>query len=347
MRLLGRHPKLAMLFVGFVSSFLLIVAAEFALRLHAKWGSMVPSTVFSPPLEFEEPVGCRPRADCLLVAETKDSKETLYRYEAHIDQYHRRITHCTDVPRNGQFALFFGCSFTFGQGVCDEETLPSRFCNRVPGVEVENYACGGYGVQQMYCLLSRSNEIRGELQASTGLALYVYIDHHLDRLRGTVPWAAYTPHLEVEDGRVVYKGSFAAHTPLERADEWLKSYQVGRLIQKVFQPDEPPSLHDQDKLARVCAASKEKVQALFPGSDLKVIIFPYAVTAVSIKALLEKYGVDCLDYHDLLNTSGLSRDEMVFSDAHPRAKTIEIIADRLATDLAADPAWGPRLGLAP
>ena len=344
---LRRHPNFAMLAAGLLVSCLLVVAAEFLLRLRPKSDDLTPYTVFSPRTAYEEPIGYRPAADCMVVGESKNIRETFYHYEANIDEYHRRITNCPGAPSKGQFVLFFGCSFTFGDGLRDDQTLPSRFCVRVPGIEVQNYAFPGYGVQQMYCLLSRPRKMPKEMRAPTGLALYVYIDDHLQRLRGTVSWASATPHLEIEDGRVVYKGSFAPHTPLEKVRAWVDGTRLGRLAHRTLRPIGPPSPEDRDKLARVCAESKEKMQDMFPGSDLKVVIFPMVQTASIIKNLLDEYGVDCLDYHDLLDSSGMTMEQIFLPDGHPRPKIVQIIADRLAKDLAADPVWGPRLGIVP
>ena len=337
-----------MLALGLLVSCLLVVSVELLLRLRPKTDDLKGRTVFNQPPFYEEPVGYRPKADCMLVGESKNINEVFYHYEAHIDEYHRRIPVCgADAPAKGQFVLFFGCSYTFGDGLSDDQTLPSLFCRHAPGVEVRNYAFGGYGAQQMFCLLSRERKMPKEVQAQTGLGLYVYIDDHLQRLRGTVFWAAATPHLEIEDGKVVWKGSFSPHTAMEKAGAWVDSFRLGALIHRTLRPIGRPSFADRDKLARVCAASKEKMQKMFPGSDLKVVIFPMTQTAPMMKNLLEKYGVDCLDYHSLLDTAGMTTEEIFFPDGHPKPKVIEIINDRLCKDLAADPVWGPRLGLAP
>ena len=44
-----------------------------------------------------------------------------------------------------RYALFLGCSYTFGDGVGDSETLPAPFGARAPAYHVYNFATTGYG----------------------------------------------------------------------------------------------------------------------------------------------------------------------------------------------------------
>jgi hypothetical protein len=49
----------------------------------------------------------------------------IYEVDYTTDKFSRRVTPWHGSSQADKFALFFGCSFTFGQGVKDDETLPS------------------------------------------------------------------------------------------------------------------------------------------------------------------------------------------------------------------------------
>ena len=49
---------------------------------------------------------------------------------------------------------------TFGQGVADEETIPSRFCAHKPGWTSHNYRVYAYGPQQMWLQICRQEVLR-------------------------------------------------------------------------------------------------------------------------------------------------------------------------------------------
>src|SRR3984957_9673624 len=51
--------------------------------------------------------------------------------------------------KKGSAIVFFGCSFTFGEGVNDDQTLPQNFANQLDRkVRVLNLGFSGYGPQQ-------------------------------------------------------------------------------------------------------------------------------------------------------------------------------------------------------
>ena len=70
-----------------------------------------------------------------------------------VDSFNRRFS-----PRdsaNTRHALFFGCSYTFGDGLNDKETLPAFYYKNDTSFNTYNYAFGGYGIQQMYEILKK------------------------------------------------------------------------------------------------------------------------------------------------------------------------------------------------
>ncbi len=80
---------------------------------------------------------------------------------------------------NNRYALFLGCSITFGSGLSDNETLPYYF-DSSSNYRSYNYGVGSYGTQQVTATLEKKN-IRSEIKEKTGIGFYVFIDDHLKR----------------------------------------------------------------------------------------------------------------------------------------------------------------------
>ena len=133
-------------------------------------------------------------------------------YTARTDQRGRRRTGPEDS--NGAAGKpeiwIFGCSFTFGAGVEDDESYPWLLQQRLPGYAVRNYGVSGYGTLQSLLLYRR--ELRES--APPRLAILAYAGFHDERnvmsintRRGWARWGrtwgwAQAPYLQwLGDGR--------------------------------------------------------------------------------------------------------------------------------------------------
>lgn len=341
-----RHPDFTLTVFGIIAALALLAVAEGGMRLFWRPSKNVVRSEFQPKPKMRELSILSPPANGTMHGISRNDSTVFYSYDATIDGHHRRVTTCPEGRDAGCFTLFFGCSFTFGEGLSDAETIPSRFCALAPGVEVLNYAFGGYGVQQAWLHLQRP-KFREEVRSPSGLAFYVFIDNHLERLRGNVFWKSSVPRLEERNGKVALNGTFVPLTASEKLWDAIDTLRLGRLFHEEFFPLPRPSRKEAEFLALICGSAKEKMRSLFPGSDLRVIIFPYQQCGPLVSAALDRQGVRCLDYSALLSDSGVSYEESHFPDSHPSAAAAGMVAARLAADLAADPEWGPKLGLTP
>ncbi|MEO6326780.1 MAG: GDSL-type esterase/lipase family protein [Thermoanaerobaculia bacterium] len=104
--------------------------------------------------------------------------------------------------------LALGDSFTFGQGVSDDEAYPALLESRVPGIEVVNLGVHGYGHDQMLITL---REEGARLLPDVVLLGYVTDD----ALRNLVGFRDYQkPRFRLEEGALVLMG-----TPVQTPDE--------------------------------------------------------------------------------------------------------------------------------
>lgn len=107
--------------------------------------------------------------------------ETVYEFDAKA----RRVV---PLERPAErHALFFGGSWTFGEGLANPESLSGRFQHHAKGeFQAYNYAFKGYGPNQMLCLLQDDAKF-DDIPQKDGVAVYGFIVNHIWRTVGA-PW---------------------------------------------------------------------------------------------------------------------------------------------------------------
>lgn len=138
--------------------------------------------------------------------------ELIYRSEYSTDEFGRRVTPDSNPEIDDRVAvLFFGCSFTFGMGVNDDQTLPSQFSNL--GSEkyhVYNYGVNGYGTSHMFL---QSENIKNQIKESNVIVVYnLYKDHLMRSIGGMTvytTWGKHFPYVGYDEkGCLSYLGNF-------------------------------------------------------------------------------------------------------------------------------------------
>ena len=113
------------------------------------------------------------------------------------------------LKQNGPTVMFFGDSFTFGEGVNDEDTLPNAF-SIASGMRILNFGLNGYGPHHMLRLLELDAPKR-VTSISPYLMVYTAIEEHINRAAGRAEWDDNGPLYEVRNGRAHYVGPFNEH----------------------------------------------------------------------------------------------------------------------------------------
>jgi hypothetical protein len=134
----------------------------------------------------------------------------------------------TKSCETGPAMVFFGCSFTFGDGVNDAETMPQAFADLFDGRQrVLNLGYEGYGPQQVLRALET-----GAYDALIGPqpAYFVVLTApwHAERTSCKASFVRDAPRYALEDGRVVYKGAC-----VEGARLWLRRWLEGSALYRV------------------------------------------------------------------------------------------------------------------
>jgi len=245
----------------------------------------------------------------------------------------------TPGPPKGDAAgtlLFFGDSFTFGEWVNDDETMPFTVSQLAPQYQVYNYGVPGYGTQHVLAKLEDSAIVREFDAVPPVTGVYTFIDGHVPRVIGTMrnyaSWMADCPcyDLDASGAGVVRKGSFRTGRPWRSR---LYGFFGHSQILQYFNLDWPFHFtpRDVNLTCRIIEASRDRFQALFGSDRFYVLFYPGSNFAARMIPRLAAQGVRTLDYSKLIDWSDTRYQIPV--DGHPTAQTHRLIASHLVNDL--------------
>ncbi|MHC4662520.1 MAG: hypothetical protein ACYS8W_12590 [Planctomycetota bacterium] len=148
----------------------------------------------------------------------KDRKGIIYDVIVTTDKYARRLSAHQVENEARKHCICFGCSWVFGWGVQDFETMPARLGKITAGYNVYNYGKGGTGANDTLYRISRPSFL-DEIPEKEGKCIYWFLDAHIFRSAGTIRsvanWAASAPCYELdESGDPQYLGTFAEARPV-------------------------------------------------------------------------------------------------------------------------------------
>ena len=247
------------------------------------------------------------------------------------DQYGRRrsVFPGTQIP--AATAVFFGCSFLFGEGSDDGQTIPSEFCRSSPGFLAANYGVPGWGTQHMLALL-QSGTLRSQMVAPVKLGIYLYLpDVHEARVVGDMDiingFGAGFPCFELDAaGQPVRLGTFTSAHPLTVGLYGL----LGKSSTRAFL-----GLNFPRRAARhylLTAALIERSKALFleqfPDSRFLVVAYPDPDPETLTLKTVRENGVEVLDLANLFDP-GDSQFQHV-GDGHPTPAANRLVAKAIA-----------------
>ncbi|MGH6811183.1 MAG: SGNH/GDSL hydrolase family protein [Methylocella sp.] len=173
----------------------------------------------------------------------------------------------TVSSESGPPIVFFGDSFTFGDGVNDAETLPQAFADLLDRKErILNLGFTGYGPQQFLRELE-TGLFDPLIGARPRLFIFMTAAWHAERTACKASWTPHAPRYALENGQIVFKGPCNVG-PSMWLREWLESTaSYGFFIEPYFQAitHEDVELYIRIVLAAVnFAKEKYRVATLVP-----------------------------------------------------------------------------------
>lgn len=157
----------------------------------------------------------------------------IYDVEYTIDSRGNRVsTHQPTGP--APLALFVGCSFTFGEGLNNADTLASAFA-RQTGWRTVNAGMHGYGSHQAYTLLASPALLTQRVGNRLDLVIYRMIGDHAARASGRYAWDRHGPcYQRRADGSLEAQGPFSR---CRRRWGWLSA--TNNVLETLSQSREP------------------------------------------------------------------------------------------------------------
>ena len=267
--------------------------------------------------------------------QTKEEKP-LYDITISINEHGNRITPVENRQERTQQALFFGCSFTFGEGVEDDQTVPYYFAKYAN--QYVPYNMGYHGDGPFDVLTKVENyDIQERLDFSQGKIFYIIVNAHLYRLKGDMRemgWGFNRPYYEWDDGRITRNGNFDTGRPfLTRSLHFLEKTNIMRVLNK--QRFLPVTEHDYLFMAETIKRIFTRFDEQFPKFEKYLVFYPenqkYNMYYHEVIKYLEDSDIKILNYDELFDQG--EEQYQIVGDGHPTPLANELVAKQLVKDL--------------
>lgn len=335
-----KYPRVIAFLVGIVLSIIMLFFAEFVFYVlntykdKNKPERVVIHTGSNKYWQTDELLGYKPQPNAQRTAKMKLNGETIYKVTYSIDKYSRRVTPVSNHDNRTNYILFFGGSFTLGEGVNDNETIPFYSSELAPCYMPYNYGFHGYGPHQMLAKLM-SNNFKKEINETCGKLIYVFIDSHIDRAIGSMyvfnSFGRRMPYYTIDNnGSLIRNGNFLTGRPkLSFIYMAIDKSQIA----KYFHVNLPPKINDFHirLTSKIIEESYNTFREKFNSSEFYVLFYPGSKYAKRMTPHLKDAGIKILDYSSLLDMS--EKQFHIEGDGHPTKKTQNIVAKRLVRDL--------------
>ena len=250
------------------------------------------------------------------------------------DAFGRRTTTLPQGTQPEKCAVFFGCSFLFGEGSNDDQTIPSQFSAVAPEYRSYNYGVPGYGTQQMLAILE-SDGLRKQVTERSGLGIYLYLeDVHEGRVVGDMDivngfGGDFPYYVQQPDGAIKRRGTFATGRPVT---QWLYSV-LGQSQTRAWLGLNFPrrSAAHHALTAALVKQSRDLFLKQFPGSRFVVAVYPKPKLHRKSLQLMQDAGIEIFDLSGLFDPN--ATEQHFGGDGHPTPLANQTFAEALAVGL--------------
>lgn len=243
--------------------------------------------------------------------------------------------------------LFFGCSFAFGEGLGDTETVPYQVGLQSDGrYRTFNFGFEGYGPEQMLAAIEHGTVLR-LVDTHPRYAYYIAIPDHVWRVAGRTAWGGHAPRYVLNaDGTVRAAGHYEDRTPLARRlglggriNAQLEKSAMWRMLSM---GDSRITDDDIRLYFAVVQRSKELLEAQYPGIQFRVILWPnqhvsqQRATYEKLRDGFRRMGIPVDLVEDILPGYNADRTPYILgpADHHPNALADRLLAQHILTEIA-------------
>ncbi len=268
---------------------------------------------------------------------TRDNS-LIYEASITIDRNGQRIAPTFIPPPNstGESALFFGGSFTFGEGVNNDQTMPYVFGTLTKGrFKIYNFGMGGYGPHQMLAaiehgLVNSIVEVRPRYIIYQGIIDHIKRVSHLNRGGG--------PHYRLsKTGETLYTENPQECNPTHEYCLWKpvkQNLKKSLLLNSIWFHQ---VTHREIKLfLNIVERSKTLLQERYPEAEFHVIFWDKPNSSISegIEGGLREKNFNVHFVQDIIPDYWENWETYHFvDDWHPSAQAHQRIAQYVVTNI--------------
>ena len=326
------------LLFGLFLSLLLLGTAELGARFFWKPPPPAAQTDYPDNYYIQDRQGitkARPSGDYPVAEVRTKTGEKIYEVVYHVDSHGRRITPVPEHSGRTKHLIFFGCSFMYGEGLQENETLPAQLAARLLDYTPYNYGFHGHSPAEMLTKI-RSGTLPPEVPEREGDLIYLFMDAHISRAIGSLQivtsWGKNRPYYRLgPHDEVIRQGDFSTGRPVL---QWFYELLAKSRLVRALRIDLPPVTTERHLrlVARLIEESFTAYHHQFPNSRAYLVIYPGTRYGTTLGKTLAAKGITVLDY------SGLFPDQkpeyiLAPEDRHPNARAWQVLSERLATDL--------------
>ena len=328
------HPKRSSLFIGLCLSFGLLLTVEFSSRYYFKHLYKAPykeATYWEPSASIQDSIlGTALLKDTVISHAYVVNDSLIYKQYYRTDELGRRITPNTHPDSlYSDFVMVTGCSFAFGYGLSETETL-SYYLDSISRKRGYNYGVAGHGTQQTLALL-QSRELKEEIVEQNGVLIHLFIDDHIPRLIGSRRliklWARNFPYYFLDGDSLRQDGTF--WTGRHWLTRFYRAISQSAFID-LFDIDIPWYVSDAhlELFGAVLKTSEEVFHKQYPNGKFLVVIGPNSKLAPRIYQELKADGIEVLDLSQLLDKED-KQYKIHWTEGHPNGNYYREIAEEI------------------
>ncbi|MEQ1855828.1 MAG: hypothetical protein ABL963_05105 [Longimicrobiales bacterium] len=259
---------------------------------------------------------------------------TVFDVTYHVGENGLRIT--PPGPGDGACILFFGDSFTYGDGVRDDEALPYQVGMIVKDrFATFNFGYRGYGPHQMLASLQQGRVARIIGACQPGLIIYSAIGDHLNRVAGRTSWDAHGPKYQLVGDELEYAGHFDDRPTRTRVEREIRKSLLFDRVWSEF--EDPDTEEDAALFGRVVSESARLIGERYPGSEFHVLFWDRFDNAAEIGALaaLDREGITTHRVSEIIPNYDVERAKYEISvyDNHPSPLAYRLVSEFVVEEL--------------
>lgn len=242
------------------------------------------------------------------------------------------------TDENAACVLFFGGSFTFGEGLENDEALAWQVGVLSGGrYRVHNFGFHGYGPHQMLAAIQQGI-VDDAIACRPRFVVYQAGEFHVSRAAGLSTWEQGGPRFEVvTDERVEYRGRWDEDR--FRHPDWLvRAGAASKVVGKLLGLHRPTNAGDVARFLAIVETTRSEVAARYPGAELVVVYWDAPDDPIA--GDLESRGLRVRRVGEILpdRLSAPEKYRLHELDGHPNARAMSAIAQDLVETLDGDDA---------